>query len=279
MFNRILVPVDGSDTAASAAAYALRLAEAFDSTVLGLYVVDVRLIEGPLLQTIGSMWGDMPMPARQDDLIEALETRGREVLDDFEQRARTAGGSLQSMLEIGVVPDVITDRARSVDLVVIGRRGEHAAFGDHPLGSTVHSVVRRAPKPVLVCPRGSEALERPMLAYDGSEHATRALELGVEYAERSGTPLHVVAVHGRAEEARRLLEEAEEFARGHGLDPVIHARESEKVVEMILEVAREVAADLLVMGAYGKGRLREFLLGSTTEEILARSEHPVLLYR
>lgn len=279
MFNRILVPVDGSDTAASAAAYALRLAEAFDSTVLGLYVVDVRLIEGPLLQTIGTMWGDVPIPARQDDFLEALESRGRDVLDDFEQRAETAGGTFESMLEIGVVSDVIADRARSVDLVVIGRRGEHAAFGEHPLGSTVHSVVRRAPKPVLVCPRGSEPLERPLVAYDGSEHAARALELAVEYAERRECPLHMVTVQGRAEDAERLLAEAEEFARGHGLDPVSHARESEKVVEMILEVLREAGADLLVMGAYGKSRLREFLLGSTTEEILARSEHPVLLYR
>ncbi|MDX1661924.1 MAG: universal stress protein, partial [Gemmatimonadota bacterium] len=41
MFNRILVPVDGSDTAASAASHAVRLAEFFDSDILGLYVVDV----------------------------------------------------------------------------------------------------------------------------------------------------------------------------------------------------------------------------------------------
>ncbi|MBW3660315.1 MAG: universal stress protein [Gemmatimonadetes bacterium] len=279
MFNRILVPVDGSDTAASAAAYALRLAESFDSDVIGLYVVDVRLIEGPLLQTIGSMWGDLPMPTRQGDLIEALEKRGREVLDDFEQRARDGRRTFESVLEIGVVPDVIADRARPVDLVVIGRRGEHAAFGEHPLGSTVHSVVRRSPKPVLVCPRGEVPLRRPLVAYDGSEHAARALELGVEYAERRRCPLQVVSVQGRREEADRLLEEARDFARGHDLEAVPHARESDKVVEMVLEVARENGSDLLVMGAYGKGRLREFLLGSTTESILAQAGHPVLLYR
>ena len=264
MFNRILVPVDGS--------HALRLAESFDSDLLGLYVVDVRLVEGPLLQTIGSMWGDLPMPARQDDLIEALESRGRDVLDDFEQRVDRAGRTFESTLEIGVVPDVIADRGRTVDLIVIGRRGEHAAFGENPLGSTVHAVVRRSPKPVLVCPEGDAPMERPLVAYDGSEHATRALELGVEYAERRGCELHLVTVHDRGEEARRMLEEAGDYASGHGLDAVPHARES-------LEVAREVGSDLLVMGAYGRGRLREFLLGSTTEAMLARCEHPVLLYR
>lgn len=279
MFNRILVPVDGSDHAAAAAETALDLAERFDSCVLGLHVVDVRLIEGPLLQAIGSMWGDLPVPARQDELLEALERRGRGVLDDFEQRARARGRTFESALEIGVVADVVVERSRSVDLVVLGRRGEHAAFGDAPLGSTVHAVVRRAPKPTLVVPRETGPMDRPLVAYDGSEHATRALELGVEYAERLGRPLHVVGVRDRLEDAELLVEEAAEYARGHDVEPVLHPRGGDGPVEAILEVADEAEADLLVMGAYGGGRLRELLLGSTTEAILGRCGRAVLLYR
>ena len=45
VFNRILVPTDGSDAAAAAAGYAIRLSSIFDSTLVGLHVVDVRLIE------------------------------------------------------------------------------------------------------------------------------------------------------------------------------------------------------------------------------------------
>lgn len=279
MFNRILVPVDGSDHAASAAETAIALAERFESCLVGLHVVDVRLVEGPLLQAVGSMWGDVPVPARQGELIEALERRGRGVLDDFEQRARERGRTFECALEVGVVADVIVDRARSVDLVALGRRGEHAAFGDQPLGSTVQAVLRRSPRPVLVVPDRPAPLERPLVAYDGSEHAVKALELGVEYAEGVGAPLHVVCVQGRAEDAERLLEEAAAYAGGHDLDPVLHAREGEGGVEGILDVARETAADLLVMGAYGRGRLRELLLGSTTETILGRCERAVLLYR
>lgn len=279
MFNRILVPVDGSDHAAAAAETAIDLSERFDSDVLGLHVVDVRLIEGPLLQAIGSMWGDLPVPTRQGELLEALEKRGRGVLDDFEQRARARGRTFESALEIGVVADVVVERSRSVDLVVLGRRGEHAAFGDAPLGSTVHAVVRRAPKPTLVVPRRTAPLDRPLVAYDGSEHAGRALEIAVAYAAGLDCPLHVVAVADRLEDAERLTGEAAEYAGGHGLDPVLHAIEDEQVVEAILGVASESEADLIVMGAYGGGRLRELLLGSTTEAILGRCGRAVLLYR
>ncbi|MDX1623694.1 MAG: universal stress protein [Gemmatimonadota bacterium] len=279
MFNRILVPVDGSGPAASAAEYALRLADSFDSDLVALHVVDLRLIEGPMLQTIGAMWGDLPLPIQRGEMTESLRRRGLEILDDIEQRARERGRTIETRLEVGVVADIVAEAARGVDLVAIGKRGEHAEFGEHPLGSTVHRVLRRAPKPVLVCPERSDPMELPLVAYDGSEHATRALELAVAYAERIGAPLHVVSVHPREEESRRLVEEASEYAAGHGLNAVAHLRESDRASEMVLEVAREIGADLLVMGAYGKGRLREFLLGSTTEEILARFEHPILLYR
>jgi len=279
MFNRILVPTDGSSTAAAAVHHALELATAFDSTLVGLYVVDVRVIEGPLLQTLTPLWGDVPAPSWQADITESLEERGREVLDTFAERARQADRPVETSLEIGIVPEVIVEKAKSADIVVLGRRGEHAEFGDQPVGATAHGVARRSAKPILVCPRGEVPLERPLVAYDGSDHACRALSLAVAYAERRHAPLHLVAVRSRREDAEALLDEAETFADGHDLAPVRHARESDHPSETILQVADEVAADLLVMGAYGKGRLREFLLGSTTEAILTRFPHPVLLYR
>ena len=81
LFNRILVPTDGSESASAAAGYAIQLANAFDSTLVALHVVDVRLIEGPVLQTIGSMWGDIPLPVRQEGVTRTLRERGTVLLE------------------------------------------------------------------------------------------------------------------------------------------------------------------------------------------------------
>ena len=59
-----------------------------------------------------------------------------------------------------------------------------------------------------------------MVAYDGSDHATRALEIGVEYAEKRGCTLHLVCVRGDAREAAQVLEEACDYARGHSVEPI-----------------------------------------------------------
>ena len=279
MFNRILVPTDGSDAAAAAVGYAIRLSSIFDSTLVGLHVVDVRLIEGPVLQTIGSMWGDIPLPVQQEGVTRTLRERGGRLLDDLTRRSQEAGRPIETALDVGIVSEVIVERARGVDLVVMGRRGEHAEFGSHAVGATVGGVARRSPRPVLVCPRGEAALERPLVAYDGSDHATRALEIAVEYAEIRGCPLHVVCVRGGEREAAEVLESACDYARGHAVEVSPMPLTGDAVPERILAAAAEVGADLLVMGAYGGSRLREFLLGSTTETLLASFQHPILLYR
>ncbi|HUF88676.1 MAG TPA: universal stress protein [Gemmatimonadota bacterium] len=279
MFNRILVPTDGSPSASAAAGYALSLSTIFDSTIVAIHVVDVRLIEGPVLQTIGSMWGDIPLPVHQEGVTRTLRERGSMLLDALARRAQAEERPVETSLEVGIVPEVIVEKARTVDLVVMGRRGEHAEFGSEPVGSTVAGVARRSPRPVLVCPRGSVPLERPLVAYDGSDHATRALEIGVEYAEKRGCPLHVTCVRTDAREAERLVEEACDYARGHSVEPIPLPRANDAVAERILEAAEEIEADLLIMGAYGSSRLKEFLMGSTTETLLASFAHPILLYR
>lgn len=279
MFNRILVPTDGSEAASAATGYAIRLSSIFDSTLVGLHVVDVRLIEGPVLQTIGSMWGDIPLPVQQEGVTRTLRERGGRLLDDLTRRAQEQGRPIETALEVGIVSEVIVERARGVDLVVMGRRGEHAEFGSHAVGATVGGVARRSPRPVLVCPRGEDALERPLVAYDGSDHATRALEIAVEYAETRGCPLHVVCVRGEEGQAGEVLETACDYARGHAVEATPMPLAGDTVPERILTAAADVEADLLVMGAYGRSRLREFLLGSTTETLLASFQHPILLYR
>ena len=279
MFNRILVPTDGSESASAAAGYAIELSTIFDSTIIALHVVDVRLIEGPVLQTIGSMWGDIPLPVHQEGVTRTLRERGSKLLDALARRAQARERPIETSLEIGIVPEVIVEKARAVDLVVMGRRGEHAEFGSQPVGATVAGVARRSPRPVLVCPRGSDPLERPLVAYDGSDHATRALEIAVEYAEKRGCPLYLACVRDDVEEAKRTLEAACDFTRGHSVEPTALPLQGDAVAERILEVARDVEADLLIMGAYGKSRLKEFLMGSTTETLLASFQHPILLYR
>lgn len=78
------------------------------------------------------------------------------------------------------------------------------------------------------------------------------------------------------EKQKSRLEQLREELTSSGLQIVAHEREG-TVVEEILKTAREISADLIVMGSHGHGSVYNLLVGSVTEGILKAGERPVLL--
>ena len=81
-----------------------------------------------------------------------------------------------------------------------------------------------------------------------------------------------------ADAAAQILQDAKVLAQSRGFQP--HAQLVNDVAEnAILHVAGEMDADLIVMGAYGHTRIREWILGSTTSHVLRKTRIPVWLAR
>jgi nucleotide-binding universal stress UspA family protein len=88
----------------------------------------------------------------------------------------------------------------------------------------------------------------------------------------------VVCVSSDSRSGHGLLDEAESFLEPHGIE-ASKVLESGPAVEGILAAAERGGCDIIVMGAYGHSRVRELLVGSTTDGLLRKSRVPVLLYR
>jgi nucleotide-binding universal stress UspA family protein len=87
-----------------------------------------------------------------------------------------------------------------------------------------------------------------------------------------------VAENGDEAAARECAEDAMKLARAHecvAANLVVKGAAD----EMLLGKARDLGCNLIVVGAYGHSRIREMILGSTTHQLIARSEVPVLLVR
>jgi nucleotide-binding universal stress UspA family protein len=116
------------------------------------------------------------------------------------------------------------------------------------------------------------------LAYDGSPSAKKALALSLSLSEKAQWPITVLIVNADAAKAADLSAQVENMAeRGAANCEVIIS--SGKEAEEILKFIKEGSVELMVMGAYGHNRLREWLLGSTTSTIIQKSPVPVLLIR
>ena len=143
IFERILVPTDGSRAARAANATAIHLARAFAGCVRFITVIDAeRLVS------------DFTMGIERDvgDVVERLTTAARDVLEDARTRASQAGIDAEAACLEGDVVDRILEDAASwrADVIVVGTHARPHPL--HPtLGSKTYELLRRSTLPVLVC--------------------------------------------------------------------------------------------------------------------------------
>ncbi len=272
MIKRILLATDGSPVAQSAETLAIFLAKKLEAELVALFVKDARLIRFPELLDFGAI--SVPMPAYHEALDEALELRGQATL---ERVAKAAGGlAFDRVIRTGIPYEVIVREARTFDLVVLGRAGEQEGHEATGLGSTVERVARTSPVPVLVAALAFQEPARLIVGYDGSDLAARALHFSSELAPPLGLEVVVASVAEDLERAAVLAGEGLEYLRAHGVaaSPEPLAGDPGEALAAFQE-----PTDLLVMGAFGRGRVFELLLGSTTEYVLRRAVGPVALVR
>jgi nucleotide-binding universal stress UspA family protein len=274
MIKHILVPTDGSDQALLGVKYAVALARHFGATVHGLHVVDVKLLEGPFLRDVSASLGTAPFANYQGNITLILEERGKAALKMFQDVCNGAGVSCACDQMVGLVPRTILDKSELTDLIVLGRSGEHSQWLEGLLGSTTQAVVRRSTRPVLVTGVETPGSNRFLVAYDGSAHAKRALQIAAQVSASWGAPLEVLSVGGA--KAGAMLDEAREYLGAHDIAVNYVARDGDPS-EVIVDHATQCKADLLVMGSYGHTKVRALVVGSTTAYAMNRAPCPLLL--
>ena len=279
MIKTILVGIDGSEHARSAIRYALGLAERVQGCVTALHVVDIVSIEGSFFHDISGSLGFEPYLDFSSKVRGVLQERGKALLDAFAEQATQRGVRAETILGMGIVANEIVERARTADLVIIGRRGLNERFSTGLLGGTGENVTRRCPKPVFIAPLEFREITNPLLAYDGSARASSAMQQAAEFCATLSLPLTVLTVNRDEEQGRRILNEARSYLQPYNLQAQFELQQTGNAPERIANFIRERGHDLLFIGAYGHSRIIEMVLGSTTEYVLRNADCPVFLYR
>lgn len=143
IFERILVPTDGSRAARAADAVAVGLAQVFHSKVRFVTVLDVEKLVSDL--TMGS-------ESDVSNLVEQLRPIARRILDEVARLALEGGVDADTVLREGDVVDCILEEAGTwrADAIVIGTHARPHPFAP-TLGSKTYELLRRSNLPVLVC--------------------------------------------------------------------------------------------------------------------------------
>ena len=153
MFEKILVPLDGSEHSLRALEIAIQLGKTFGGkiTLIHVYSVTVRPIIMPEPTTLTPPGVPVMTPAEVSRVVEATRKAGARVLDDGEYKVKAENVQVETVLVEGQVVQEITRRAKEgeFDIIVMGARGI-SKIREMLLGSVSDGVIRQAPCPVLV---------------------------------------------------------------------------------------------------------------------------------
>ncbi len=276
MIKSLLVAVDSSAHARAALEHAIELGTAYDARVTGLYVLDIRYLEMPPYLDYSYTFEAVPPTLAPLDVMEKFRVKSERILGDLLGAVEKAGLRAETRTEEGVPGQVIADVGEAYDLIVMGKRGEHAKWGRDLLGSTAEAVARRSATPVLLAEQQSRPVRKALVLFDGSHPANRALKLAADVASHTAAELRVLTADDETERGEATLAEARAYLEPLSLKTtysVLPGRAAKATAASLVENP----ADLLVMGMRGHSPLRHLILGSTTEQLMRTVELPVLM--
>ncbi len=197
-------------------------------------------------------------------------------------RSALAGlGALEWRMQLTVGPawEFVAEEARSADLVVAAIDGGEPSFFSSGQAD-VGDLLMRAGRPILVAPRGVSgfAFRQALVCFKDSREARRALADSLPVL-RTMAKVHVVeaAEAGAKDHAARRLADVQAWLRRHGVEATSEALAGDGPLADRLEaLARTLDADLIVAGAFGHSRLREWAFGGVTSGLLLRGDRCVL---
>lgn len=276
MIKSILLPIDGSVYTEAQVRYTVELARAFDARVSVLSILDVRIFEWAVVMGTDGFVPIIPSNVYKEESKKILESKAAAVLEKCSEILTSENVEFDAEKISGSPSDIICEKAPLVDLLVIGMRGEFAKWKKNLVGATLDAVMRQWSKSILVTSREFKSIGNILFAYDGSERSNKALQLVGLFATQLKAPVTVLSVHDKEIFRSKLLEEAQSYLKPYKaqVDLVGVSGNPEKE---IIRVAGERHCDLMIMGAFGHSRIREAILGSTTEQVVRKADVPVLL--
>ena len=222
------------------------------------------------------------VPAMAAAEAKKSSTNAENLLVAFQDAAEKHGVFQERILEnclTSEVPDVLIEYARLRDLTIVPvPEGE---FFDQWYAE---SIIFGSGRPTLVIPHtrkraGAFELGTVVVAWDFSRPAVRAVADALPILKRAKRVCVVTVTNEKVIDSKRSGAELAKHLARHGVDVVLDTVDAagRGIGEVLDSYVASRNADILVMGAYGHSRIREFILGGATKSMLMRPPLPVFL--
>ncbi len=273
MIKRILVGIGGTPFTPVAINRAVELASLHEARITAVTVMDPGRIckLGPVPPGAG-LYADRMCKSRLE------VTRGQidEAVDALGDACKAAGVDYRVFFESGNPFELMINHARYHDLTVFGLRSIFEyQLAEEPESDLIR-LLSGGVRPILAVSDRLRSIRRVMVAYSGSMESAKAMRRFVQLKLWPDAALDIVHFGGSADRNSDLLDDAAAYCRDHG-----YAVDTRSIPgpagDRVVASAREMNADLIVMGNSIRSIWLRKVLGDTVLQTLIRSDRPLFL--
>lgn len=282
--SKIIASIDGSMSTRTVCDYAAWLSKKLETPLELLHVIEKVSTQSP-----PNLSGSLGLGGREvllDEIVRLEEAKAKVELQHGEILLGEANHYLKDSYDIepqvfqrhGNLLETIVALEEEIRVLVMGKYGNQTERLSDKIGTQIENVVRAVHKPVLVT---SSPFEKPssfLIAFDGSPTAKVCVERVASSPLLVGLEAHLVYVGEISTTIQAEIAWAENQLQQAGFALSTHTLQGE-VEKTLIDYAETNQISLLVVGAYGHSRIRQFFIGSSTTKLIARSTKPVLLLR
>ncbi len=242
----------------------------------------LNLVVFGTMQTIPTAaYGGMPdyyLTDEHDSVIRNAKERAAEVEKRI-QAAYLSASVLVECIDVGMIGPTMSRHALYADVTIFANGSVPAS--DHPTRA-FNGILFDSGQPVIILGAGEKPLpkaRRILMAWNGEPEAAKAIHRSLPLLQ-SAQDVHVVLVDpDYTRSGANPGDDMAAFLTRHSLKVTVDQLPSggREIADVLLQHAVDKNADMIVMGAYGHSRLREWLLGGTTRDLLAKTKLPVLM--
>ncbi len=271
-YRTLLVHLQSGQPNTPLLAMAAQFADRFNAHVIGIAVSQPMMIVSGDGTVCGDVYADDQRQMKKD--LEAAQVEFREAL-----RGRST--RLEWRSDITLLPPVgyLSMHARSADLIMTGSMPPDAFERSGAADSG--SLVLEAGRPVFIVPVHAQPIQfrGALIGWRDTRECRRATVDALPLLKESG---HVTVLEIAAKDdldaARSRVDDVVTWLEGHGVLANTRIERSDgNDAGRLHAVADEANVDVLVAGAYGHSRLREWVIGGVTRDLLLECERGVLV--
>ena len=271
--KRLLIHLDHSQGCANRLQTAFDMSKRLGAKLTGVFVVPDYIVPSYVEAQISV---DV-----LTDVTERAVARAKEQLATYEKLASEAGVEMEASVIEGQLVTVLREHSKYSDLLLLGQ--DHPDDPDNTSYGLADTLLFEGACPCMVVPHSGKVQspgDRILVAWNASRESSHALRNALPLLEQAQEVLVLCSEPANTDEAagHPHTDELMRYLKAHGISAFSSGMGADmNATDAITAQAADMNADLIVMGAYGHTRLREFILGGVTHDLLKQAPLPLFL--